>query len=70
MQNNLYSNEEESQICCQKCKFFEQRNSFCRFYPPTPMTINVSGIQVTTSNFPKITIPDVDWCGQFQEKDY
>jgi hypothetical protein len=64
MQNNLYNNE-ENKNCCQNCEFFEPRTSFCRRYPPTPMIINVGGVQVTTSNFPKISIPDVDWCGEF-----
>jgi hypothetical protein len=64
MQNNLNRND-VIDTCCQNCKFFECRNNFCRRYPPTPMIINVGGVQVTTSNFPKITIPDVDWCGEF-----
>lgn len=65
MKNNLID-DQQKQICCQKCKFFEARNGFCRRKPPIPMALNISGVQVTTSNYPKISMPDVDWCGEFQ----
>lgn len=57
----------EDQICCWNCRFFEKRNCFCRFNPPVPMVVNISGIQVTTSNYPKISMPNLDWCGKFEK---
>ena len=70
IQSNLAENQEIdlNKKCCYNCKFFEQRNCFCRFFPPTPMIVNVGGVQVTTSNYPKISIPELDWCGQFEKQ--
>jgi len=52
--------------CCFNCKYFEERTCFCRLNPPTPMNTIIGGCQMTTSNFPRISIPNLDWCGKFE----
>lgn len=59
---------EPDKVCCHNCKYFEERNNFCRFNPPVPMNIMIADCQVTTSNFPRISMPNIDWCGRFQKR--
>ena len=52
--------------CCANCRWFDPRPCFCRLNPPVPMSVSIGGYQVTTSNFPKINIPSIDWCSNFE----
>lgn len=62
-----YEDIEPERVCCFNCRYFEERNNFCRFNPPIPMNILVAGCSVTTSNFPRISMPNLDWCGKFEK---
>lgn len=52
---------------CSNCKFYEERTRFCRRFPPTPLAIEENSKFVFTSTFPKIHLPNVDFCGEFVE---
>lgn len=56
----------KEKICCLNCKFFESRTCFCRLNPPVPMNVIIGSCSVTTSNFPRINMPNLDWCGKFE----
>jgi hypothetical protein len=38
-----YGDIDTEKVCCYNCKYFEERNSFCRHNPPVPMTVIVAG---------------------------
>nr|DAF73102.1 MAG TPA: hypothetical protein [Caudoviricetes sp.] len=46
-----------------KCRFFEDRTSFCRFNPPTPIVTTLDdGSSHVTSVYSKVNYPLLDWC--------
>lgn len=51
---------------CKNCKFFEARTRFCRFNPPLPVIMDLGNGLATSSKFPVITKPEVDWCAKFE----
>lgn len=57
-------NPEVIDHCC-KCKYFEVRTHFCRKYPPTPLTVIENNKSFYTSTFPKIQLPELDYCFEF-----
>ena len=74
----------ERDECCKDCRFFEPRNSFCRRNPPTPIVIdtdrgyssnqrggynNSHKKDFIISKYPVISLPEVDWCGEFEDAD-
>ena len=55
-------------MCCFNCKFFETRTGFCRLNPPQIINLYVAGNTYPSANFPKIQMPDLDYCYQFRNK--
>jgi hypothetical protein len=63
--------------CCKDCAFFEERNRFCRRFPPQPVVISVKKRDsdqdvrndLVVSKYPVVVYPDSDWCGEFQPVD-
>lgn len=52
--------------CCLNCKWFEERTGFCRANPPTPFPMYIKNVgNINSSAFPKISIPELDWCRLF-----
>lgn len=64
----------EREKCCMNCKFFEARNNFCRRFPPKPIVIdtdksyNNSRKDFIISKYPVVSMPELDWCGEFNDK--
>lgn len=57
---------DSNQKCCLNCKWFEERTGFCRKNPPQSIPVYVKGIgQLTNNVWPKIPMPNVDWCSYF-----
>jgi hypothetical protein len=66
--------------CCANCEFFEPRNNFCRRFPPKPIVIDTdkgynsnnrkdySRKDFIISKYPVVSMPELDWCGEFNEK--
>ena len=54
-------------ISCEKCKHFEARTKFCRKNPPTPLIVHENGKSFITSTFPKIQMPQLDFCAYFDK---
>lgn len=48
--------------CCANCKWFDTRTSFCRKDPPKPVYVGDGNRQYITAVFPKIGMPELDWC--------
>ena len=61
--------DEQSKKCCANCAFFEARTGFCRLNPPqvVPQFIKSVG-QVNSAVWPKIPLPNIDWCGNHKLK--
>ena len=58
---------------CIKCRFFDNRNSFCRRFPPTTIPSGnkydeLTGYKITFAKtvYPIMSMPEVDYCGEFQ----
>lgn len=56
---------------CSNCKYFEERTHFCRLNPPQPV-IFLAEYQghnyKTSSKFPVITNPNLDYCSNHDVK--
>jgi len=56
---------------CKQCEFYEERTGFCRRFPPTSVIINVKDKKtnefkdLAVSKYPVISLPNADWCGEF-----
>lgn len=57
---------DENMKCCLNCKWFEQRTCFCRFQPPQIVLQAFNNIAYPASVFPKISVPNLDWCSKFE----
>lgn len=57
----------ETKKTCSTCMFFEPRTKFCRKNPPMPLTVDEKMTKYTTAIFAKIQMPDVDWCGEWND---
>lgn len=53
---------------CINCIFFEARTGFCRKNPPVPITVQDNNKTFITPAFPKIQMPNLDWCFEFVDK--
>lgn len=53
---------------CLECRWFCERNNFCRANPPVPMVVKKDGKFVVSSKFPVIQYPETDFCGLFADK--
>lgn len=58
----------KDKVCCFNCIWYSKTNGFCRYNPPVPMQVNVSGMMVTTSMYPKVSRCDVDFCSKFKNE--
>lgn len=59
----------ENKMCdkkCANCKFFEERTKFCRKNPPQANVVYENGKTFFTSTFPKIQMPEIDFCWQHE----
>jgi len=52
--------------CCLNCKWFESRTCFCRLLPPQIVLQAFNNIAYPSSVFPKISVPNLDWCSKFE----
>lgn len=52
--------------CCLNCRFFDQRTAFCRLNPPQVVLQYVNRIAYPTAAYPKIPVPNLDWCSYFE----
>jgi len=54
--------------CCFDCKYFDDRTHFCRRTPPIPVVFydNKTKENKVSSKFPVITMPELDYCSQFE----
>ena len=52
---------------CETCAFFEARTKFCRRNPPTSIVMEEDGKKFMTSSFPKIQMPQLDFCSEWQK---
>lgn len=60
---------DKNKTCCLNCKWFEERTGFCRCNPPQVLALFVKGLgDITSSAFPKISMPHIDWCKSFDNK--
>jgi len=56
-------------MSCVNCKYFESRTKFCRRFPPVVVLVKgADGVDHVTSKFPKIGMPEVDYCHEMVEK--
>lgn len=53
---------------CINCTFWDERNSFCRRYPPTSVVVNRNNRELVISVYPVIQKPELDHCGEFNKK--
>ena len=58
----------KEQCCCQDCKFFEERTRFCRKNPPMSVIMVDHGKSFMSSSFPKIQMPQIDFCFSFEKE--
>lgn len=67
--NEELENIPTNKKCCYNCKWFECRTCFCRKNPPIPVPLYIKNVgNITSSAFPKITIPALDWCSCFEQE--
>lgn len=59
---------DETNICCFNCKYFCQRTGFCRKNPPQIIVQYINRSAFPTAVFPKIAVPALDWCSEFNNK--
>jgi len=57
--------------CCNNCIHLDKRTLFCRRNPPTPVlgkNYDKNDVEVvfSTTLFPKIIKPELDWCSEFK----
>ena len=52
--------------CCKNCRAFDPRTGFCRALPPQVVLISGN----LTSKFPKIEMPNLDYCEHFEQVVY
>jgi hypothetical protein len=58
----------DNSICCNNCKWFEARTSFCRKSPPVPTIEQSRGDydhNRIAAMFPRVPFPNLDYCGSF-----
>ena len=53
---------------CETCAHFEARTKFCRRNPPVPIQITEDKKTYITSTFPKIQMPQLDFCAEYKVK--
>lgn len=63
-----------NQPTCVGCAFFDNRNNFCRRFPPSVIPSGnkhdeLTGYKITFAKtvYPIIAMPEVDYCGEFQQ---
>lgn len=66
--DDIFQNN-QSDVCCAKCKFFDKRTSFCRANPPVVSSTNVNNRIIYSTNFPKIQMPNLDFCHLIEKID-
>lgn len=54
--------------CCAVCSFFDQRTGFCRLRPPQVVMTYANRMAFPTAVWPKVPMPQLDWCGEFEKK--
>lgn len=61
---------EEYQPVCRDCAWFDDKTHFCRLNPPQPVIFydRDKRAEKTTSKFPVITKPDMDYCSNWSDK--
>lgn len=66
--------QDNTQSTCSECAFFDNRNSFCRRFPPSVIPSGnkydeLTGYKTTFAKtvYPIISMPEVDYCGEFQQ---
>lgn len=57
------------EMSCETCKYFESRTKFCRKNPPNSIVIEENGKKFMTSSFPKIQMPQLDFCAEYKNID-
>lgn len=57
---------DEKSTCCYNCRYFCHRTGFCRKNPPQVVLQYVNRSAFPTAVFPKVPVPALDWCGQFE----
>lgn len=60
---------ENTPVNCNNCIHFDQRTHFCRKAPPKPVVFYDPKIKENkvSSKFPVITLPELDYCSEFEE---
>lgn len=53
---------------CETCAYFEARTKFCRRNPPVPIQATDGEKTYMTSTFPKIQMPQLDFCAEHKTK--
>lgn len=53
--------------CCANCSFYDVRTGFCRLNPPQVVISYVNNMAFPTAAWPKINMPQLDWCSNFNE---
>lgn len=59
---------DEKSTCCFNCRYFCNRTGFCRKNPPQVIVQYINRSAFPTAIFPKIAVPAIDWCGNFEHK--
>jgi hypothetical protein len=58
---------------CENCVFFQAKNKFCRRFPPQPVVIEIlengKRRDIVVSKFPVVVFPEIDYCGEFEDKE-
>ena len=63
-------NYKEETGYCNTCVWFDENTHFCRLNPPIPVIFydEETGQGKTTSKYPVITKPNLDYCSFYEEK--
>jgi len=63
--------ENNNEICCDNCKYFDERTHFCRLNPPVPIVFSIvergETKQNVSSKYPVITHSNLDFCSHFEK---